>query len=122
MDKKSALLMSTAALAYLGDSVLEVMVREKLVSDKKGDIHGRAKAYVTAVAQSDAAQRLMPVFTEDEADVYRRGRNNTHSAPRSATHAQYSRATGLECVFGYLYLAGEYERLRQLFDQCYNDG
>ncbi len=73
--------------------------------------------YVTAVAQSAAAERLADVFTDDEADVYRRGRNNTHTSPKSASHAQYSRATGIECVFAYVYLCGDNDRLAELFEK-----
>lgn len=119
MTNKEAQQMPVSSLAYLGDAVLELLVRERLTTDGKGKIHERAAEYVTAVSQSAAAERLSDVFTEDEADVYRRGRNSTHTAPKSATHAQYSRATGLECVFGYLHLAGENERILQLFEKAY---
>ena len=112
---------STPALAYLGDSVLELMVRQRLVCDGKGDIHSRALSFVTAVRQSEAFDRMAPHLSEDEFDVYKRGRNNTHSAPKSCTHAQYAKATGLECLFAYLHLAGENERLRVLFEIGYPD-
>ena len=115
MNKEKINQLSIASLAYLGDSVLEVMVRKMLVLDGKGDIHTRSREYVTAVSQSAAAERLTDEFFEDELAVYKRGRNHTHSAPKSATHAQYSRATGLECVFAYLYLAEETERLEYIF-------
>ena len=112
--------LSIASLAYLGDSVLEVMVRKKLILDGIGDIHARSKDYVTAVSQSKAVDKLMNEFTEDELSVYKRGRNHTHSSPKSATHAQYSRATGLECVFAFLYLIGDTERLEYIFDKGFN--
>lgn len=116
MNKTEANQLPIASLAYLGDSVLEIMVRKKLILDKKGDIHARAREYVTAVSQSKAAERLMDIFTDDETAVYKRGRNHTHSSPKSATHAQYSRATGLECVFAYLYLTEDTERLEYIFN------
>lgn len=115
MDKKDVNQISIASLAYLGDSVLEIMVRKKLILDGKGDVHARAHGYVTAVSQAAAVEKLLPEFTEDELDIYKRGRNHTHSSPKSATHAQYSRATGLECVFAYLYLTDNQERLDYLF-------
>lgn len=117
MNKEEAYRMSTAQLAYLGDAVLELMVRKKLI--KEGHAHPQELAvkYVTAVAQSAAAERLADVFTDDEADVYRRGRNNTHTSPKSASHAQYSRATGIECVFAYVYLCGDNDRLAELFEK-----
>ena len=110
-------------LAYLGDAVMELMVREYLVtSDDKRGVHPseRSLEYVTAAAQSAAAGRVIDVLTEDEAAIYRRGRNNIHAAaPKSATPAQYRRATGLECLFGYLYLAGRTERMKKLFNMAY---
>lgn len=120
MNKNEVNQLPIASLAYLGDSVLEVMVRKKLILDKKGDIHTRARDYVTAVSQSRAAERLIDDFTEDELAVYKRGRNHTHSSPKSATHAQYSRATGLECVFAYLYLLEETQRLSYIFDKGFD--
>ncbi len=119
MNKLQIAQMSTASLAYLGDAVLELMVRERLVCDGKGDIHSRALDYVTAVRQSEAFDRIAPMLAEDEYDVYKRGRNNTHTSPKSATHAQYAKATGLECLFAYLHLAGERERLKELFEAGY---
>lgn len=116
MNEIEAMQLSVSSLAYLGDSVMELMVREKLILDGKGDVHSRALKYVTAQAQSKAVETLLPLFTEDETNVYKRGRNGTHTAPKSATHAEYSRATGLECVFAYLYLSGKNERLKFLFE------
>lgn len=117
MTEKDANQLPVASLAYLGDSVLEVMVREMLITDGMGKVHERAANFVTAVAQSDAAERLLPLFTEAETDIYKRGRNSTHTAPKSATHAQYSRATGLECVFGYLHLTCQEDRKKELFEK-----
>jgi len=121
MNKTEVNQLPIASLAYLGDSVLEVMVRKKLILDKKGDIHARAAGYVTAVSQASAAERLLEIFTEDELSIYKRGRNHTHSSPKSATHAQYSRATGLECVFAYLYLTGDEERLEFIFKKGFEE-
>lgn len=115
MDKNKAYQIPVASLAYLGDAVLEIMVREHLVENGFSHPQEEAAKYVTAVAQSAAVDKLLPCFLEDEEAIYKRGRNSTHTAPKSATHAQYSRATGLECVFGYLYLSKETERLKELF-------
>ena len=117
MNKEEAYRMSTSQLAYLGDAVLELMVRKKLIEEGHAHPQELAVKYVTAVAQSAAAERLADVFTDDEADVYRRGRNNTHTSPKSASHAQYSRATGIECVFAYVYLCGDADRLAELFEK-----
>ena len=119
MIKHEILQLPTASLAYLGDAVLEVMVRERLVLDGKGGVHERALEYVTAVSQSNAVEQILPILTEEELAVYKRGRNSTHTAPKSATRAQYGRATGLECVFAYLHLAGERERVQELFEKAF---
>lgn len=117
MTENEAMQVSVAYLAWLGDAVMELLVRERLILDKKGDVHNRAMQFVTAQSQSEAAERLLNEFTENETVVYKRGRNSTHTAPKSATHAQYSRATGLECVFGYLHLIGDADRLLFLFSK-----
>ena len=112
---------SSAELAFLGDSVIELLVREHIVRTPSGEpCAPRALEYVTAVRQSEAVERLLPLLTEWEADVFRRGRNCVHGAiPKSATAAEYRRATGMECVFGALWLRGENERIRELFAAAY---
>ncbi len=119
MDKRDIIQLPTASLAYLGDCVIELKVRELLVWGGPHDIHNRALEYVTAVKQSEAFDRISSYLTEDELDVYKRGRNNTHTSPKSATHAQYAKATGFECLFAYLHLAGEADRIDELFKIAY---
>lgn len=116
---------SAADLAYLGDSVLEVMVREHLVKkghSKKEHLSFLALAFVTATAQSNAFENIEELLTEEELDVYKRGRNNYHTGnvPKSATPLEYRRATGFEALLGYLYLTGRKERLEMLFKEAYN--
>lgn len=121
--------LSCAALAYLGDSVLEIMVRAYIVTNctlasseagSPSHYSDIAKNYVTAVAQSEAVERILPHLTEEEADVYKRGRNNLHAAPpKSASTGQYRRATGFECLLGFLYLKGRDERIHELFRIAY---
>ena len=115
-DFKKTEEISSGDLAYMGDSVIETLVREYLV--RKGCPKGQ---HVTATAQSDAYERVLSHLTEEESEVLRRGRNNYHSGnvPKSATPAQYRRATALEALFGYLYLKNENERMRNLFDIAY---
>lgn len=118
IEEKERLLreMSAAALAYLGDAVWERQVRRKLVLAGVPRPSEAALAYVTAKAQSDALEAILPLLTEEEADVYRRGRNTVHAnVPHAATPAQYRRATGLETLFGWLDLRGEEERIGVLF-------
>ncbi len=107
----------SSALAYLGDSVIEIMVREKLVLGGAKNPSVKSLEYVTAPAQSDAVEKIAPLLTDVEDDVFRRGRNSVHSGvPKHASVAQYRRATGLECLFGYLYISGQNERARELFE------
>ena len=107
-------------LAYMGDAVFELLTRERIVlagEKPPAELNRLARGYVTAVAQSAAVERLLPLLDEDETAVYKRGRNaNSAHAPKSAGAVEYRRATGLECLFGYLYLAGRIERARALFE------
>ncbi|MCI8553493.1 MAG: ribonuclease III [Clostridiales bacterium] len=106
--------LSPLALAFVGDGVYELMVRERLVTEANrpsGVLHKQAVTMVRAEAQSAAMERLLPLLNEEESAVYRRGRN-AHTA---RTGSDYHRATGLEALFGYLYLSGRVERVRELF-------
>ena len=116
-------LVGAAALAYLGDSVLELLVRERLVN--KGVYQSRklnrmALDYVTASRQAAAAERILPMLTEEENTVYHRGRNLDHAnIPKSATRSEYLAASGFEALFGYLHLAGARDRMNELFCAAY---
>ncbi len=108
------------AMAYLGDSVLEITVRTHLVAERglstSASLNRAALDFVRASAQSAAMERIEPHLTEAEAAVFRRGRNIGHTnVPRSASVAEYRRATGMEVLFGYLSLSGEEARIRELF-------
>ena len=110
---------SSLGLAYLGDGVYELMVRAHLClrgkATNKG-LHRAALDYVSAPAQARPAQRILPVLTQKEQDVFRRGRNShTAAIPKGASVAEYHTATALEALFGWLYLRGETDRLNQLF-------
>lgn len=105
---------SPHTLAYVGDAVYELMVRERLVclaNRPAGSLHNLSVQNVRAEAQSAAVERLLPVLTEAEMSIYKRGRN-AHTARNST---EYHRATGLEALFGYLYLTDQIDRLRELF-------
>ena len=120
LERDALLSLSSLGLAHLGDGVFEVMVRSWLIlrgKAKAKDLHRATVRYVAAPAQAAAVERLLPLLTPEEADVYRRGRNTApHSVPRAATRAQYQSATGLEALFGWLYLQGRTDRLNQLFE------
>lgn len=108
---------SPLALAFVGDGVYSLLVRERLLTIANrpvNDLHHLAVNAVRAEAQSAAMERLLPRLTPEEEAVYKRGRN-AHTA-RSG--AEYHRATGLESLFGYLYLSGQLERVRELFLLC----
>ncbi len=111
---------TTPALAYLGDSVLEVCVRTYLVTERglstSAHLNRASLDFVRATAQSEAMGRIEPCLTEAEAAVYRRGRNMGHgNVPKSASVAEYRRATGMEVLFGYLSLTGQTRRMDDLF-------
>lgn len=110
---------STLGLAHLGDGVFELMVRSWLCLHGKATSKGLHRAtvhYVAAPAQARAVAGILPLLTEEECAVYRRGRNTSpHSIPQNASRADYQSATGLEALFGWLYLQGQTDRLNQLF-------
>jgi ribonuclease-3 family protein len=114
---------STEALAYLGDSVIEVKVRELLVSRGvagSGELNRRSLTFVKATAQAAAMHRLLPILTEEETAVFKRGRNMSGgNVPKSATMSEYRTATGMEVLFGYLHLLGQKERIDLLFEEAY---
>ena len=124
LSEQEAKQYSPLALAFLGDSVYEVMVREQLLRQANRparDLHALAVAHVRAAYQAQAAERLAELLTEEESDILRRGRNASGiSVPRHASTADYRKATGFECLFGYLYLCGNTERLRTLFAAVYD--
>lgn len=111
-------------LAYMGDAVLEVLARRRIIGDgghKISDLNNKAKRYITAVSQSAAVERLAPHLSDEELHIYKYGRNASGvHAPKSASAAEYRRATGLECLFGYLYLCGREERAKALFELAYD--
>jgi ribonuclease III family protein len=114
-----------SVLAYVGDAVYELAVRVHFAAQggaKSGILHRRAVQLVRSSAQAEAARHLQDCLTEDEAAVFRRGRNSQPpSRPRNADPAQYLAATGFEAVIGYLYLKGENSRLNQLLAMILED-
>lgn len=111
--------LSNLGLAYLGDAVFELMVRAQLCLGGKltsGKLHKAALGYVSAPAQAALSEKILPLLSEEEAEVFRRGRNSKpHSVPKAAKRSEYQRATALEALFGWLYLQGRTERLNVLF-------
>lgn len=117
-SKEEANLLSPLQLAYIGDSVHALLIRGVLMGRDLPvkAMHRLSTAAVNAVSQCRAASRLLPLLTEEEAAMYRRGRNAHahHAGPRSASTTEYAAATGLETLLGFLYLTGQLDRLSEL--------
>lgn len=109
-------------LAYMGDSFFETLAREYLIGDgnvKVSALNDASKKIVTAPSQSAFVEHLLPILNEEELTIYKSGRNakSAHRS-KSASALDYRRATGLECLFGYLWLSGQHTRARELFALC----
>ena len=110
---------SSIGLAHMGDAVFEMLTRTWLCAHGKATgkgLHQAAIVLVRAEPQAEKAERILPLLTEEEAAVFRRGRNaHVKSVPGHATRAQYGEATALEALLGWLYLKGRRQRLQELF-------
>ena len=116
--------MGSLALAHVGDAVFELLVRVHLAAagGRNGSLHRAAVEMVNAAAQAGDMEKLLPLLTEEEAEVFRRGRNvKVHSVPKHASLGDYHAATGMEALFGYLYLLGRRERISALFARIVED-
>ncbi len=117
--------MSPVALAFVGDAVLELLVRARLVGSTRlqpNRLHTVATHYVSAHAQCRELEILEPLLTEAEANILRRGKNASKaSVAKHATVQEYRASTGLECLLGWLYLRGENDRIQQLFDAVWTE-
>ena len=115
---------STAALAYLGDCVLEICVREYLVMSglsSSARLNKKALDFVRAPCQAAAMKNILPLLTEEENAIFHRGRNVGHTnTPKASTVAEYRAATGMEALFGWLHLSGRKDRIDLLFRKGYN--
>lgn len=111
--------LSPLNLAFVGDCVYEMLVRETLVCSANrpvNDLHRESVKYVSAKAQTEAYAKIKDILTPDETAVFKRGRNaKVGHSPKSATEGEYHCATGVEALFGYLYLNGNIDRIRELF-------
>ena len=120
MRETDARMLNPLQLAYVGDTIHDLFVRTHLVArgEAVGRMHKQATACVSAKGQTAIFQALSEQLTPQEADIARRGRNAhaKHAAPRNADPGDYACATGLEALWGYLYLSGQNERLRELFE------
>lgn len=109
---------SPSTLAFVGDAYYGLLVRKMLSATERpiGELHSLSVKYVNATAQAESYKKIESMLTEEELSAYKRGRNlHTANTPKNATVAEYHSATGLEALFGYLYLSGDTARAEQLF-------
>lgn len=125
MDRREIHQISALGLAHCGDAVFELLVRTWLCTSGKAtavNLHRATVSYVCAPAQAARMERMLPLLTEEELAEYKRGRNaHVRMIPKNATHREYSMATGLECLFGFLHLSGQSERINELFTLTMED-
>ena len=125
LPSEKAKLLSPLQLAFVGDSVHALLARTRLmqVERRMNDMHKLSTRQVNAVSQHQALEKLLPHLTADEMDIVRRGRNahSKHGIPKSATVEDYSAATALEALYGYLYMSGQMARLKEIDDICYQE-
>ncbi len=119
MSRQDINAISNLGLAHIGDCVYELLCRSYLCAKggkNVGQLHKDTVQLVKAPTQAEFVEKLLPHLTEEELAYYRRGKNShVHAVPKGATPAQYAKATGLEALFGALYLSGQTDRLNELF-------
>lgn len=119
MEDKTIQSMPTLNLAFIGDGVYDLLVREYLVKNSSahvGELNQRKVKMVNCKSQAEFVKLILPELTEEEAEVYKRGRNTkVHSASKHSTLSDYHAATGMEALFGWLYLKGSHDRINELF-------
>ena len=111
--------LSAGTLAFVGDAVYGLLVRQRLAETNRpsGELHRLSVTFVNANSQADAFKVIEPILTENELSQYKHGRNlHTNNVPKQSTVAQYHSATGLEALFGYLHLSGQFDRINELFE------
>lgn len=118
--------LSPLTLAFVGDTVFDLLTRSELVCEANRPVnalHTMASKKVCAAAQAESMRKILPILTEDETAVFKRGRNaHTGGIPKHASSADYHYATGLEALFGWLYLNGETDRIKELYIAMHSEG
>ena len=119
MPKREIDAISNIGLAHMGDCVYEILVRAHLCAQGRKTVqqlHQQTIQMVKATFQAKFVDKMLPILSEEELTYYRRGKNaHPHGVPKSATPAEYAKATGLEALFGYLFLSGQKERANEIF-------
>ena len=116
--------LNPASLAFVGDAVYELLVRERLceISRPSKELHSLSVRFVSAAAQVQGFKVIEPLLTEEEIEIFKRGRNfHTKSFPKSVSVQEYRIATGLEVLFGFLHMSNNKERQNQLFSLIWED-
>ena len=120
MHKQEIDAISNLGLAHMGDCVYEILVRAYLCAQGRKTVqqlHKETIQMVKATYQAKFVDKMLPLLTDEELTHYRRGKNaHPHAVPKSATPAEYAKATGLEALFGYLFLSGQKERANEIFN------
>lgn len=118
LSKEDVLMLSPLQLAYVGDAVYELLVRTYILErgSKVNELHRESTKFVKAKSQSDIIHGVSHILFEDEISYVKKGRNaKSHTSPKNANLSDYKYATGLECLFGYLYLNGKDNRIEEIF-------
>lgn len=122
LTKAEATNLSALVLAHVGDAVFSLYIRAKLATEhdfKAGELHKLASNIVSAKSQAVFADKILPILTEEELDIYHRGRNGKFSTvAKNQTRSDYEKASGFEAVLGYLYLIGNETRLQEVLELC----
>jgi len=120
-EKNDPGLLSPLALAFVGDTVFDLLVKEQLINEANrpvGKLHVLTAGRVCAGAQAKASEYIMETLSEEEQAIFKRGRNaHSNHTPKNASEAEYHAATGLETLFGWLYLKGDNGRIKELFEK-----
>lgn len=117
-------MLSPLVLAFVGDTVYDLYVRTRLVSQTNAGVdklHKNATSYVNCSAQSQSIKKIEPFLTESERAVFKRGRNSKSHTPKNAEMADYKNATGFEALIGYIYLKGDNKRLKEIMDMVWDE-
>lgn len=112
--------LSPLALAYIGDACFEILVRSEILDARKNPnkLHRESIRFVRAKSQRELIEKVEDKLTEEEMKIFKRGRNaKSHTVPKNADPIDYRMATGLEALFGYLYLLKRYDRIREIFEE-----
>lgn len=124
LSEENINMLSALQLAYIGDSIYELYIRQKVVETRDltpNKLHIVVSSYVNAKSQAEFLDKIYDILTYEEKDIVRRGRNaKNHHLPKNASTEEYAKATALEALVGYIYLKNNHDRLENILDKIYN--